>query len=153
MTQQKWVYRQSKLVPGLWKHDWRPIQFTLVVNDFGVKYVSKEHALRLKAILKRDYKVTNNWTGTRYIGITLDWDYEQHDKSTCQCRVTCKNYSNNSNTNQQRKTTCTICVCANQLWRQKTIRHPTIDSTFTQQERHKIHTTSMRQIPVSRTSC
>ena len=27
-------YRQSKLVPGLWKHDWRPIQFTLVVADF-----------------------------------------------------------------------------------------------------------------------
>jgi len=29
-------YRQSKLVPGLWKHNTRPIQFTLVVNDFGV---------------------------------------------------------------------------------------------------------------------
>ena len=31
-------YRQSKLVPGLWKHDTRPIQFTLVVDYFGVKY-------------------------------------------------------------------------------------------------------------------
>ena len=41
-------YRQSKLVPGLWKHDWQPIQFTLVVDDFGVKYVGKEHALHLK---------------------------------------------------------------------------------------------------------
>ena len=30
-------YRQSKLVPGLWKHDTRPIQFTLVVDNFGVK--------------------------------------------------------------------------------------------------------------------
>ena len=30
-------YRPSKLVPGLWKHDWRPIQFTLVADDFGVK--------------------------------------------------------------------------------------------------------------------
>ncbi len=29
-------YRQSKLVPGLWRHDTRPIQSTLVVNDFGV---------------------------------------------------------------------------------------------------------------------
>ena len=27
-------YRQSTLVPGLWKHDWRPIQFTLVVDNF-----------------------------------------------------------------------------------------------------------------------
>ena len=70
-------YRQSKLVPGLWKHDWRPIQFTLVVDDFGVKYVGKEHALHLKATLEQDYKVTNDWTGNRYIGITLDWDYER----------------------------------------------------------------------------
>ena len=41
-------YRQSKLVPGLWKHDWRPIQFTLVVDNFGVKYMGKEHAIHLK---------------------------------------------------------------------------------------------------------
>ena len=32
-------YYQSKLVPGLWKHEWRPVQFTLVVDNFGVKYV------------------------------------------------------------------------------------------------------------------
>jgi len=41
-------YRQSKLVPGLWKHDPRLIQFILVVNDFGVIYVGKEHAQHLK---------------------------------------------------------------------------------------------------------
>ena len=29
-------YWQSKLVYGLWKHDTQPIQFTLVVDDFGV---------------------------------------------------------------------------------------------------------------------
>ncbi len=68
-------YFQSKLVPGLWRHKWRPIQFTLVVDDFGVKYVGKEHALHLKHTLEQHYKVTNDWTGTRYIGITLDWDY------------------------------------------------------------------------------
>ena len=28
-------YYQSKLVPGLWLHKWRPVQFTLVVDDFG----------------------------------------------------------------------------------------------------------------------
>jgi hypothetical protein len=32
-------YHQSKFVPGLWKHKTRPIMFTLVVDDFGVKYV------------------------------------------------------------------------------------------------------------------
>ena len=70
-------YHQSKLVPGLWKHDTRPIQFTLVVDDFGVKYVGEEHALHLKSVLEEHYKVTTDWTGERYIGITLDWDYEK----------------------------------------------------------------------------
>ena len=70
-------YHQSKLVPGLWKHEWRPIQFTLVVDDFGVKYVGKEHALHLKSTLEDNYGVTTEWDGKRYIGITLDWDYKR----------------------------------------------------------------------------
>jgi hypothetical protein len=53
-------YWQSKLVPGLWKQDTRPIQFTLVVNDFGVKYVGKEHAQHLKNALEEHYKLTCN---------------------------------------------------------------------------------------------
>ena len=70
-------YRQSKLVPGLWQHDKRPIQFTLVVDDFGVKYVGEEHAKHLQRVLEEHYKLTCDWTGTRYIGITLDWDYNK----------------------------------------------------------------------------
>ena len=40
-------YRQSKTMPGLWKHDNHPISFSLVVDNFGVKYVGKEHAQHL----------------------------------------------------------------------------------------------------------
>jgi hypothetical protein len=80
-------YRQSKLVPGLWKHDTRPIQFTLVVDDFGVKYIGKEHAQHLKNALKEHYKLTCNWTGKRYIGITLDWDYNK-----CHVHLSMPNY-------------------------------------------------------------
>ena len=68
-------YYQSKLVPGLWSHKTRPIQFTLVVDDFGVKYVGKEHAIHLQKVLEEHYKVTSDWTGTRYVGIHLHWDY------------------------------------------------------------------------------
>jgi hypothetical protein len=68
-------YYQSKLVPGLWKHESRPIQFTLVVDDFGVKYIGREHAEHLKSVLEQHYKVTTDWTGERYIGIHLKWDY------------------------------------------------------------------------------
>jgi hypothetical protein len=70
-------YQQSKLVHGLWKHDTWPIQFTLVVDNFGVKYVGKKHAQHLKNTLEEHYKLTCNWTGTQYIRITLDWDYKK----------------------------------------------------------------------------
>ena len=73
----KRVYQQSKVVPGLRKHDCLPIQFTLVVDDFGVKYVGEKHELHLKQRLEENYKVTTEWDGTRYIRITLDWDYKQ----------------------------------------------------------------------------
>jgi hypothetical protein len=68
-------YYQSKLVPGLWSHKTRPIAFTLVVDDFGVKYVGKEHALHLKSVIEEHYKCSADWKGNRYIGITIDWDY------------------------------------------------------------------------------
>ncbi len=51
-------YRQSKLVPGPWKHDTGPIQCTLVVDDFGVKYFGKEHAQHLKNTIEKNYKLT-----------------------------------------------------------------------------------------------
>ena len=70
-------YWQSKLVPRLCKHDTRPKHFTLVVDNFGVKYTQQEDVDHLKTVLECDYTVTADWTGKRYIGITLDWDYEQ----------------------------------------------------------------------------
>jgi hypothetical protein len=70
-------YWQSKLVPGLWKHNTRPIQFTLVVDNFGIKYTRKEDVEHLKSVIELNYTVTAYWTGNRYIGITLNWDYKQ----------------------------------------------------------------------------
>ena len=40
-------YHQSDHTPGLFKHEHRPTAFCLVVDDFGVKYVGKEHAEHL----------------------------------------------------------------------------------------------------------
>jgi hypothetical protein len=50
-------YRQSKSVPGIWKHNTRLVQFTMVVDSFGVKYVGKEHAQHLKNALEEHYKL------------------------------------------------------------------------------------------------
>jgi hypothetical protein len=37
---------------GLWRHETRPVTFTLVVYAFGVKFVGKEHADHLFNTLK-----------------------------------------------------------------------------------------------------
>ncbi len=86
-------YWQSKLVPGLWRHNTRLIQFTLVVDNFGVKYVSKEHARHLKKVLKMHYKMTCDWMGMRYIVITLDRDYKKRQVHlTSPCLITSRRH-------------------------------------------------------------
>ena len=68
-------YRQSDKTPGFWKHDWRPISFSLIVNDIGVKYVGKEHTDHLIKILEEQYVVDKDWEGKKYCGINPDFDY------------------------------------------------------------------------------
>ena len=51
-------YYNMPHTPGLWKHVSRPIAFTLVVDDFGAKYVGKKNADHLIAALKRKYKIS-----------------------------------------------------------------------------------------------
>eukprot|EP00804_Cyclotella_cryptica_P007736 CCRYP_001353-RA/>CCRYP_001353-RA protein AED:0.15 eAED:0.15 QI:0/0/0/1/0.2/0.16/6/0/947 len=45
-------YVKTLTVPGLWKHKTRNIQFVLVVDDFGIKYVKKEDLDHLVGVLK-----------------------------------------------------------------------------------------------------
>jgi hypothetical protein len=37
-------YYPARHTPGLWLHKTRPISFTLVVDDFSVKYIENQHA-------------------------------------------------------------------------------------------------------------
>ena len=68
-------YTQSETTPGLWSHKSRPIQFSLVVDDFGVKYVGKENAEHLMTTIRKYYKCSCDWDGERYCGLTIKWDY------------------------------------------------------------------------------
>jgi hypothetical protein len=47
------------------------------VDNFGVKYVGKEHADHLIRTLKKHYKIATDWDGDLYCGIKLDWHYNQ----------------------------------------------------------------------------
>jgi hypothetical protein len=46
-----------------------------VVDDFGVKYVGKEHVDHLIWCIKQKYELAKDWTGDLYCGIKLNWDY------------------------------------------------------------------------------
>ena len=62
--------------PRLFKHQWRPIAFTLVVDNFGMKYVGKEYTDHLINILESEYtKIEVDWTESLYYDITLKWNY------------------------------------------------------------------------------
>jgi hypothetical protein len=77
-------YYECTHTPGLWKHETRPISFTLVVDDFGVKYINKEDAQHLERVLQMHYSVTCDWEGSLYCGISIKWDYI-NDESTSPC--------------------------------------------------------------------
>jgi hypothetical protein len=68
-------YQQSPITPGLWRHNFHLISFTLCVDDFGIKYVGREHAEHLTTILNKHYKCSQDWDGQRYLGMNIGWDY------------------------------------------------------------------------------
>ena len=72
---ERYGYRPCPLTPSLWKHDNRPISFTLVVDDFGVKYIGNEHFNHLRDALRDLYEITIDMTGSKYLGMTIEWNY------------------------------------------------------------------------------
>jgi len=66
-----------------------------VVDDFGIKYVGKQHAQHLSTSLRENYKITEDWTGELYLGIKLNWDTTKIALSICLCRITCPKLSTN----------------------------------------------------------
>jgi hypothetical protein len=60
--------------PSLWKHSTCPILFTLVVDNFGVKYVGKEHFNHSIKCIKTRHELTKDWARDLYCGIKLKWD-------------------------------------------------------------------------------
>jgi hypothetical protein len=62
--------------PGLWLHKTRPITFSLIVDDFAVKYVGKQHADHLRDALLQSYELTTDWQAKVYSGMSLKWDYK-----------------------------------------------------------------------------
>jgi len=58
----------------LFRHESNGVTFTLVVDDFGVKFANKKAAQHLIDCLTLRYPLTVNWNATKYLGLTLRFD-------------------------------------------------------------------------------
>ena len=73
-------YAPVPITHGLWKHKDRDLVFPLIVDDVGVGFKDKRDAEHLIAALESKYVISTDWTGSRFCGMNIDWDY---DNRTC----------------------------------------------------------------------
>ena len=55
---------------------WR-VRFCIYIDDFGVKYHTRDDANHFLHALGAHYKYTCDWTGKHYCGLTIDWRYQE----------------------------------------------------------------------------
>jgi hypothetical protein len=78
------------MTSGLWKHKWRPIQFYLKADNFGVDYVGIKHFNHLLLILQQYHQVQTNMAGDKIVVLNFKWDFPSK-----QVRIDMKSYVNN----------------------------------------------------------
>ena len=69
-------YAPARIIQGICTHQDRDVNFTLVVDIFGIRYRNKKDADHLISELQAKYEGTQDWIGVLYWGITLKWDYK-----------------------------------------------------------------------------
>ena len=87
-------YTACRDTPCLFKQATTGVIFTLVVDDFAIKYVGDANLDHLRRALNQHYEVSEELDGTRFAGITLKWHYSPtHSERTC--RTSMPGYINN----------------------------------------------------------
>ena len=66
-------YHECTRTKCLFRHATNGISFSLVVDDFGVKYRTEESVRHLMACLTEKYELHVDWTGAKYLGMRLAW--------------------------------------------------------------------------------
>ena len=82
-------YHESKLTKGLFKHETQDISFTLVVDDFGIKWTKQGDLNHLITALEQKYEMKVDMESKQYVGIELKWDYSASEVDTEDCEVRC----------------------------------------------------------------
>mmetsp|Transcript_17385 Transcript_17385/g.24552 ORF Transcript_17385/g.24552 Transcript_17385/m.24552 type:complete len:288 (+) Transcript_17385:996-1859(+) len=68
-------YYSCQFTAELFRHESRPIAFTLCIDDFGIKYTNQADIDHLIATLRSNYEITIDWKGRHYCDLTLEWNY------------------------------------------------------------------------------
>jgi hypothetical protein len=73
-------YIQNENVPCLFENPETEISFTLVVDDLGIMYDADKPAdlKALEAIIGEKWELKMDMSGSKYVGITLEWDYARN---------------------------------------------------------------------------
>ena len=79
-------YQKIKFVPGLWEQNWQSIQFTLVVDNFGVNYMGDLKQILEKIKKSQQSGMAKYTSESRWTGII------NGDKFICHCQDTPKNH-------------------------------------------------------------
>jgi hypothetical protein len=67
-------YHPTTSNPCLFRHSSGHLSFTLVVDDFGVIFRDRASAEHLISALSELYVLTTDWSGSKYIGIDIDYN-------------------------------------------------------------------------------
>jgi hypothetical protein len=68
-------YIQDPNIPSFFENAINQVSFTLVVDDFGIKYTGADTLKDLIRVLELRYIIKVDMSGKKYVGIRLDWDY------------------------------------------------------------------------------
>ncbi len=60
-----------------WRHRTLPTIFCLCVDDFGVKFFQKSDINHLITSLQKYYKISTDFSGKNYCGLTMTWNYDE----------------------------------------------------------------------------
>ena len=70
-------YKKNDIIEGYFRHEDRDIDFTLVVDDFLIKYTDDRDLEHLQETIGAHYKFKVDLTAHQYVGINLKWNYNK----------------------------------------------------------------------------
>jgi hypothetical protein len=85
-----------------------------------LKYTNEQDA-DLISMLKQDYDITIDWGAAKYIGLTIEWDFENNQAHTHMPGVFGQSPHSFQTQGTQTETELTASPCLPKLWSQRTI--------------------------------